>query len=841
MAYLLSRRWLAALLIILVLGPFTPAHAQSRTPSSPPTSGSMGAREIQEMLANSGLTIAQIRSRLKAQGYSEGVLDAYFSGRGGPPDSTVFGAVQALGLVEEPGSARRQRDSTDGPPSPSAEQFMDTISVLAENDTVRAEIMAYLRSRSGSAIRDQGLKVFGLDVFQRENNVFAANDAGPVPPDYRLGPGDELVLVLTGDTERAYELPVTREGMIFVPNVGGIAVANLTMRQLEELLFARLSRVYSGLGRGPGATTHFQVTVAKLGSVQVSVLGDVALPGAYRLSKLGTVLTALYASGGPTETGSLRQVEVRRGGRPFDTLDVYDYLIQGSSGNDVRLENGDVILVPPRGPRVRLAGAVTRPATYELLAGETLGDLIRMAGGFRAEADRRRVQVERFVPPAQRTAAGSDKVLFDVAGAALESSHEPLANGDVINVFPVANRVANKVDVTGNVWSPGAVALVPGMTLSQALARVGGVKPDTYFEALQISRLQPDAVRRVIRVPVPRPGAPADPAFRDEVLQPDDSVRVFSLTEYRPERYIAINGAVRTPTQVPFREGMTIRDLVMLAGGLAEGALLTEAEVARMPEDRRNGTTAITVRVPLDSTYLLDRREGTPYAGPPGVDIPRRTAPEFELKAYDHVLILRQPEWLLPRVVTVKGEVRYPGQYTLRSKSERLADVIDRAGGLTKDAYAQGIVFMRGQDSVGRIGLDLPTALRKRDHPDNLLLADGDIIEIPFRSGVVMVNGAVNSPVAVAYVAGQDLNYYVYAAGGPTARADAKRSYVTQPGGKVESRRRFLFVPYVPTPQPGSVVTVPEKPETQRRDIATTLTAATSVLASLVYLVTLVR
>jgi protein involved in polysaccharide export with SLBB domain len=692
-----------------------------------------------------------------------------------------------------------------------------------------------LRSRdSRRALLDSGLSVFGLEVFRRESSLFDANDVGPVTPDYRIGPGDELVLILTGDTERSHELAVTREGMLFIPNVGAVSVANLTMRQLDDVLFTRLGRVYSGIRRGADATAHFQVTVAKLGSSQVSVLGDVATPGAYRLSKLGTVLTALYAAGGPSGSGSLRLVEVRRAGRPVATVDLYDYLITGNSTNDVRLESGDVVFVPPRGPRVRLAGAVIRPSTYELRNSESLGDLIHMAGGFRPEADRRRVQIERYVPPEQRGSSGSDRVLFDVSSASLENSREPLLSGDVVRVLTVARKIANQITVTGNVWSPGPVAFTAGMKLSDAIARAGGTQPDTYSEALQLTRLESDSTRRTIRLRVP--GFQSSNGSDDIALQPDDDIRVFSLGEYRPARYVTISGAVGRAGRYPFREGMTVRDLLMIAGGLQEGALLNEAEVARMPADRKDGTTAVTTRAPLDSTYLFDRVPGKPYPGPPGLPVPARTAPELELKAYDNVLILRQPDWFLPRLVHITGQVKYPGDYALRSKSERLADLIDRAGGLTKDAFPEGIAFYRAQEHVGRIGIDLPAAMHRHDAPDNLLLAEGDSIVIPLHSAVVLVAGAVNSPAAVPYVQGKGVDYYVYAAGGPNARADFDKAYVTQSSGKVESKRSHLLYTSRPTPQPGSTVAVPERAEGQRFDIAGTIAATTSILTSIVAL-----
>lgn len=809
----------------------------------------MDARQLQQLLQGSGLTLDQLRSRLRSAGYSENLLDPYFSGRTSVmPDSGVFAAIQALRLVtgrDTASNSRRQpgdRPRIDDRRDTTYDALLDSVATAVGDSVTRAAIIELLRSRELQRSQlDSGFTLFGVDVFNRANTLFDANDAGPVPPDYRLGPGDELVLILTGDTERSFMLPVTREGMVYIPNVGGVSVANMSIRQLEEVLYSRLANAYSGIRRGGGGTTNFQLTVSNLGSIQVSVVGDVVTPGAYRISKLGTVLTALHAAGGPTQNGSLRRVEVRRGGRLVGTVDAYDYLIGGSTGSDLKLESGDVVLVPPLVARVRVAGAVTRPATYELRERQTLGELVRIAGGFRPEADRRRVQIERIVPPSMRVASGSDRVLFDVAGTALESSTEPLLPGDVVRVHRIAQRIGNKVRIVGNVWSPGPLALTPGMRVSEAIARAGGLKPDSYREAVQITRLQPDSTHRMLRVTFAPPGSATlvEPAA-DVALQPDDEIRVFSVTEYRPSRHVTIGGAVGKSGEYPYREGMTVRDLLLMAGGLQEGALLTEAEVARMPSDRRNGTTAVTMRVPLDSSYLFDRPPGQAYQGPPGVPAPARQAPEVELKPYDNVTVLQQPDWLLPRIVSIKGEVRYPGDYALKSKAERLVDLIERAGGLTADAYAGGIIFTRSQDSVGRIGIDLPAALRRRSHPDNILLAHADSIEIPFRSAVVMVTGAVNSPVAVPYVPGQIVDYYVYSAGGPTARGDIRRAYVIQANGKVESKRRIWLQTTYPVPQPGSTVAVPELVPRQS-SFTTTIVTATTLISTMIALIAVVK
>jgi protein involved in polysaccharide export with SLBB domain len=288
----------------------------------------------------------------------------------------------------------------------------------------------------------------------------------------------------------------------------------------------------------------------------------------------------------------------------------------------------------------------------------------------------------------------------------------------------------------------------------------------------------------------------------------------------------------------------------MLAGGVQESALLTEAEIGRLPESRANGVTATTIRVPLDSTYLFERGPDGKYLGPPGVQAPTARAPEVPLKPYDAISILRQPEFEYQRTVSLTGRVKYAGAYTLLSKTERLSDVIARAGGLAPDADSAAIVFIRQKDSTGRIGVDLPRVLKNPKYIDNITLADRDSIFIPAYNPIVMVRGEVNAnkgsattpAAAVAYVKGADIDYYIRSAGGGTSKADEGRAYVTQPSGKVETKHRTaLFYTLVPKPQPGAVVTVPQEDPSNRRDWVAAAQAGLSLVASLVTIVVLAK
>src|ERR1051326_4788087 len=446
---------------------------------------------VRSRIAQSGLSADQIRARPSASGYPSTLLDAYLTtgatpGSAPAPDAQALAALQALGL---PASSTQ----------------------LLPFDT------GLVRSVRAGAPSD----VFGVDVFQRTTTQFLPLLSGPVPADYKLGPGDNLVLILTGDVELTYSLPVTREGFVLIPQVGQVHVANLTLDQLRDVLYTRLGRVYSGVRRTPNATTRFDVTVANVRANQIYVVGEVSQPGAYQISSLGTVFTALYAAGGVTERARLRGVEVQRAGKTIATLDLYDYLLRGDTRADVRLETGDVVFVPIHLSRVRLSGAVLRPAVYETKAGETLADMIAAAGGFRPDAALERVKGFRILPQSDRATQATAKVAIDV---------------------------------------PLPAPLAPG---SQGRREMG--------EGRSV----------------------AVPPF---VLEDGDSVSIDSLAGASDQYTVAITGMVQQPGTYPWRLGLTLRQLFVLARGARIGADLRDAEIARLPAERASRQPAPTGR-----------------------------------------------------------------------------------------------------------------------------------------------------------------------------------------------------------------------------------------------------
>jgi protein involved in polysaccharide export with SLBB domain len=528
------------------------------------------------------------------------------------------------------------------------------------------------------------------------------------------------------------------------------------MEQLEGLLRRRLSRSYSGVRTG---TTHFDVTLARLRTNQIYVVGEVLQPGAYQLSSVATVLNALYAAGGLTERANFRSVAVRRGDDTVAVMDVYDYVLHGNAQQDVMLEQGDVVFVPTQGPRASISGAIVRPAVYALASNETLADLVAMAGGLTAKAETRRLAIHRILPAADRQPGPYPRAVIDV----------PLG-------------IDGEASGTGE--------------------------------------------HRQVIIP-------------DLRLEDGDSVVVDSIPDLRESLYVTASGMVKKPGRYAWNEGMTLRDLVSLARGTRIGADLREAELARLPADRRSGAMVVATRVPLDSTYLFERDSVGRYVGPAGLSFPAAgSAPEVLLEPFDQVTIFRQPEFELQRTVWITGEVRFPGPYALRRKDERVSDLLERAGGVLATAYEDGARFYRTLDDAGRIDIDMAAIRARPRSAGDIVLQPGDSLNVPEFIPTVRVDGAVVSPTSVLYRAGANLDYYVANAGGYARNADRGRVSVRFANGSAEVKRTRLFLSTAPVPGPGSVVVVPEIPAGEGVNttellgtIAQILTSAVAIIA----------
>jgi len=747
-------------------------------------SGRISPEEVRARIQAAGLSDEDVRRRLREAGYPENLLDQYLgvyaSGLGASPQTAAQIEAILRQLAIPPMGGEPTQDSLPAAP--------DTLAV----DTTVA------------VVEEEDLPIFGRSLFERATSQFRPLTMGPVPANYRLGPGDDVVLILTGDVQEVYTLSATREGFVVIPNVGRVSVNGLTLDQLRNSLYTHLGRVYSGVTRGEQATTFFDVSISSLRNNQIFVIGEVEYPAAYEVTSVATALQALYQAGGPGDQGSFRNIQIRRGSRVIATLDIYEYLTGGAATGDVSLDQGDVVFVPLRGPRVEIDGNVLRPGIYELKEDEGLRDLIELAGGVEPEADLRRVQIDRILPPDQRE-PGVQRTLLDVnVMALLDSEGElvPVAAGDAVYVFAVSEERRNTVSIRGNVWAPGIYELASGMLLSDLIDLAGGLKDDTYLGRAQIIRLNPLDLSHSL---VPVSLAAGD----DPLLSEYDEIKVFSVAEFRDRRFVTIYGAVHNPGVYQFRGDMTLRDLIIGAGGLRDDAYVLDAEIARIASEADSTGDFVEIsNVPLDSSYVISAQGRV------------QTAPEIPLARYDNIFIRHRPGWELQRTVTVTGQVRFPGTYALRRKDERLGSVMHRAGGLMPEAYSDGIRFYRrtakagiASDSLARVNVDLPAVLEDPDYKGNLILEDGDSVHIPEFIPTVRIEGSVLHPVSVMHQPGAGLDYYINSAGGYARSSDKGRTRVEYANGSVQTVKKTLLIFVTePKPEPGSRVFVPEKP-----------------------------
>ena len=907
---------LLRVLAVLILSTVSTAQAQTPPPPGTPASviqleidGSGLRNLLKSRIESSGMTADQIRQRLGELGYDPSTLDPYLPGASefGPnPSDSVLAAVTSLDLggmpVQQPG-----------------------LRVPGEVAATTAVATAPALPPPTAEEREEELRVFGLQVFARSTTQFQAVTSGPVPPSYVVGPGDELVLILTGDVQTSYTLSVTREGFIVVPEIGQVWVNGLTLERLRRQMYAHLSEAYSGIADGPQATTLFDISLGRLRTNQVFVTGEVARPGSYVVSPVATVLNALYLAGGPTAHGSFRDVRIIRGGSTAHSIDLYEYLLRGNNLDEIRLDPGDVIFVPVHGDHVSIRGEVVREAIYEMKPGETLYHLIEHAGGVTPPAYLRRARITRILPPAERRVPGFDRVVIDVdlsevlANAATAPKLEP---GDDVRLFAVRNEVRNMVTLSGSVWQDGSFGFTPGlrawdliemgegltpeaylatahierldlvdstlsiipfsldtlpdgsprenpdleefdvirvfsrarfepahtvrvrgavrnpgtltrfdnMTLRDAILYSGGLKPQSYTERVFISRLQPDSTRRIISIELDVDSLMIP--LNADTLQDFDIIDVYGIARFTDEFPVTISGEVRDPGTEKFQEGMTLRDMIVRAGGLTPTANLA-IEVSRIaePSERARGAISQSIILRVDSSYIVPQEAVRFYFGDRdslAAASANDQAARFELRPYDHIFVRRIPDFELPRDVTVLGEVRFPGGYTLRRKDERLSDVIQRAGGLRQTSHAEGFRFYRGGSLVN---VELQEVLRNSNHRDNLVLLPGDSMIVPEYNPIVSVQGAVNSPSTVLYRKGEGLGYYIENAGGYAQNADGGRVHVQYANGATRVKHKFLFFGSSPKPGPGSTVTVPTKADGESNVVAI-LSSVTQIIVT---------
>jgi len=689
-------------------------------------------------------------------------------------------------------------------------------------------------------------KIFGADLFR--NNViksFEPNLKLATPVNYILGPGDILQIEVYGNSVANWKLTVTSEGNINLPGVGIVNVAGKTIESGTTLIKRTLAANRYAIGRG----TEIKVTlVGDIRSIKVIVQGQVMRPGTFTVSSLSTVFLALYAAGGPSDIGSFRDIEVIRDNRIIRHLDLYDFLVKGSQKDNIALKDQDLIRVPAYRLRVQLNGEVKIPAIFEMLPGETLQTLLDFSGGFTDEAYTARIKVNQV--------SDQQRKITDVVEADFKS-YIPL-RGDRYIVERILDRFENRVIISGAVFRPGPFELQKGLTVSQLIKKAGGLKEDAFPGRASILRLNPDNTTQQISFNLSdamnKPGA-------DITLQREDSVSVSSLFDLRDKYKVTIKGEVRKGGEFAYADSMKVADLIVMAGGLAEGASAKRIEVSRRVFD--SDPRSINSRVAQIFTVDVNSRLQEDGMG-------------FTLQPFDIVSVYALPGYETQKIVYIEGEVMYPGPFTIKKKNEKISDIIARAGGLTMSAEIDGGSLKRDNDAVlgvnkskadislernarlrqfqstysikdidsvktntdtaqlrnNYIGINLRKILQKPGSSDDIILENGDVLRIPKLQQIVRVNGEVLYPSAIIYNKGKSFRGYVLNAGGYSARALKRGGYIVYANGSVKATRKFLFFNMHPAVKPGSEIYVPKKTPSPANAVQTIL-GFTTGLASL--------
>jgi polysaccharide biosynthesis/export protein len=761
-------------------------HAQSNSQAET-VIGNMTPKEIEKKLKELGITREEAINRASALNID---LEEYL----GKIQSSTSSADSAIRVQKYP-------------------EYFSTINRRYQQDhfkVVQDSVVPGFEGRP-QAVR---LEPFGYAIFQYPLSTFEPILDVATPPSYALGPGDEVIISMWGDTKLYYQLPVNREGNVLVPDIGPIGANGMTVEQLKGKMARRMTAVYSSLRNGEkGATSFLDVSLGKLRTIQIFVLGEVQKPGGYALSSLSTAIHALYLSGGPTVNGSLRNIQIVRSGNIFSTLDFYDYALRADNSKDIRLQDGDIVFVKPVGTRAGIAGFVLRPAMYEMKGKENLGTLLEFAGGMRFDAYFQRIHIERLVPFDERKNYSKNFLDFDLHFStyqeAVESKFE-IQSGDIVSVLQVGLLPENRVVITGNVKNPGVFQLKPGMRVKDLLLEADSLARNTFSERGTLFRLLSNLRREVISFN-PRLAFAGETQNNVE-LENEDSLVIYKESQFFPEHTVSVGGAVRKPGTYPRHDSMTVADLVVMAGGLTEGASNFSWELSRL-DTTQIGSLSTIKKFDVQDNYW-EKRNGESSL----------------LQDYDHLMVPSNPKYNLQRVVEIYGYVLYPGSYALRVEDEKLSSLINRAGGLRKGAYLEGSTLIRKWNNAGLVPIDFKKALEDAESSENLRLLAGDSIMISFQQEVVMVRGEVFVQAAVVHKKGASLSYYLDQAGGMKDEADEGRVVVTLPNGRKWEEGWFIF----PNPDilGGSTIYVPKKIETKTETLAILRDWAT-IMASL--------
>ncbi len=767
------------------------------SPSFSQSTGDMSNIRVDEL---SDTQIRQLAGKLQSIGVPLSKVEQLSITKGMKPDEArkLKVRIDRLKITTASTDLQGQRTVQDAP------NFTDSLGLSGDTLSLAEQALSELRSR-----------IFGADIFSKNTSTFEPNLRLATPENYQIGPDDEIILDIYGYSEASYNLTVTPEGTINIPYVGVLQVGGMNIEQARTRIRSRLISIYPGISSG---NTNVRIAIGNIRSIKIILTGDIVRPGTYTLPSVASVFNALYESGGPTENGSFREIEVIRGGRKIAAIDIYDFLLNGEFRNNVRLQDNDVIRVPTYKQRVEIVGEIKRPGLFELLEGESLADLLRFTGGFTERAYQLRVKVLKNTP--------IERKISDITSEQF-STYRP-NTGDKIFVDEILDRFENRVAIEGAVFRPGQYELEPGLTLSGLIKKAEGLREDAFRNRGYITRLKDDMQTELLSFDVAKI---LDGQLPDISLKREDVITISSILDLKEEYYIRVEGEVRQPGRLNYAEGITLEDAILQAGGLKVSATTQRIEVAR----RVTNSNALSASAQTAEVFQINADK----------DLKSVTG-GFILQPFDIVSVRPSEGYEVQRTVRVEGEVLYPGVYTLTSKDERISDIIKRAGGFTALAYAEGASLKRSEvlmDSVALkkeydarladlkknsvstkpgeiptadkvtsdfVGIDLPKIILNPGLPIDIFMEEGDVLNIPKQLQTVKVDGEVLSPVTVVYEDNKGFKDYISSAGGFGEKAKKKRSYIRYANGAVKSTSRFLFINSYPRVRPGSEIIVPD-------------------------------
>lgn len=678
-------------------------------------------------------------------------------------------------------------------------------------------------------------KVFGFDFFQNPKISFAPNVNMPTPENYIVGTGDELIIDVWGAAENSFSQKIDNQGNINLNMIGKIRVGGLNFNEVKTKINSALRQIYSGISASEGSynKVYTSVSIGNVRTVKVNIIGEVQVPGTYSLNALSTLLNALYACGGPTETGSFRDIQLIRNGNKIATFDVYNFLLKGSQEGNLNLNDQDIIIVPPYKNQVEVKGNVKREGFYEIKDNENLATLIDFFGGFKANAYKDNLVIERIV--------GAKREVKEVSYS--QANTFIMKSGDKLTVQKLSDIYHNKISIGGAVYQPGNYAYTEGMSALDLINRAAGVLDQAHLERGLLFRTTNRVDKQTLNFSV-------KDLLDKKInlpLQANDSLFIFSNDNIKNKQFVRIEGAVKNPRSIPFMEGLKAEDLIIMAGGFIEGADASTIHLSRQINDENFKTISEVQHISLSPDLKVSSGSVT-------------------LQPNDIITVRYQKGYSAQQLIKIEGEISFPGHYSILTKDERISDFIERAGGITPYAYLKGATLIRkmkdlsdkeqikqlqelnnatneikiekiGNDNEYRVGINLEKIMKNKNSYQNLILKNEDILIIPSEKQTVEVKGLVLAPSLVQYEKGKTLKSYVNNAGGFANNARKRAAYVMYANGSVEGTSNFLFFKSYPKIEPGSIIIIPEKPE--RKSLSTTetisITTALTTLMILIY------